>query len=123
MEEGMKKSLLIFVILLICLTNNTAEIFYQDNSFTICSDKDKVYYSVCATDYCDNSSGYTSSIMYQGTAPLWKISTTEIDTTIYCYPDLDGDIQTLHTEGDDYWIRINSHWLCVGDDESNQHTD
>lgn len=101
----------------------TSDTFYQDNSFSIGSDNDKVYYSVCAIDYCAHFSSYTSSIMYQGTSPLWKISNVENDTIIYCEPDKDGVIQTLHTESDNYWVRINGQRLLIGDDEGNQHVD
>gem|GEM_PF-1661751 len=117
----MKKSLLIFIVLLICLTNITAEIFYPGNSSVTCSDKDKVYYSVCAIDYCDNVSGYTSSIMYHGTAPLWKPAITEQDTIIYSIRELDGRVYSYNFEYNEYWVDI-SHWaLSAGDDESDFH--
>ncbi len=121
MEEGMKKSFLGVFGLFICLTNITADTFYQDNSFTIDSDQDKVYYSVCATDYCDDSSGYTSSIIYQGTAPLWKPAISEQDTIIYSIRESDGRVYSYNFEYNEYWVDI-SHWaLSAGDDESNFH--
>jgi hypothetical protein len=119
----MNRNSLIFLVAIICSVGLFAKPLYQDNSFTIGSDNDKVYYSVCAVDYCGNSSNYTASIMYQGTSPLWKTSIVENDTIIYSESDLDGDIQALHTDGDDYWIRINGQRILVGDDESNQHID
>ncbi|MBU0710724.1 hypothetical protein KJ762_14785 [bacterium] len=119
----MKRKSLIFLAAIIGSVGLFAKPFSQDNSVTIGSDNDKVYYSICALDYCGNSSSYTSSIMYQGTSPLWKTSIVENDTIIYSESDLDGDIQTLHTESDDYWVRISGQRILVGDDETNQHID
>jgi len=97
----------------------TTDTFYQDNSFSIGSDKDKVYYSVCAVDYCDNSSNYTSSVIFQGTAPLWKANQVEEkDTVIYCISELDGIVYTYNFAWDEYWSFISGKYLLVGDDES-----
>ncbi|MBU0710720.1 S8 family serine peptidase [bacterium] len=98
----------------------TSDTFYQDNSFTIGSDNDKVYYSVCAVDYCGNSSSYTSSIMYQGTPPLWKTSIVENDTIIYCEPDLDGTIFSYEYDPDTFFVSVNNLYLLAGDDDNNQ---
>lgn len=58
--------------------------------------------------------------MYQGTSPLWKISNVEIDTTIYCYPDLDGVIQSYEYNPDTFFTYINGLYLITGDDDNNQ---
>jgi subtilisin family serine protease len=99
----------------------TSDTFYQDNSFTIGSDNDKVYYSVCAVDYCANSSSYTSSIMYQGTSPLWKTTTNDRNTVIYSVQELDGRVCSYTFECDEYWVDISHRTLSAGDDESNDH--
>jgi len=117
----MKRKSLIFLAAIIGSVGLFAKPFYQDNSFSIGSDNDKVYYSVCAVDYCANSSSYTSSIMYQGTSPLWKTTTNEQDTVIYSVQKLDGRVYSYNYEHDEYWVDI-SHWtLSAGDDESNDH--
>ncbi|MCD6440601.1 MAG: T9SS type A sorting domain-containing protein [Candidatus Marinimicrobia bacterium] len=116
----MKRKFLIFLAAIICSVGLFAKPFYQDNSFTIGSDNDKVYYSVCAVDYCGNSSSYTSSIIYQGTAPLWKISNVENDTIIYCDPDLDGTIFSYEYNPDTFFAYVNNLHLLIGDDDNNQ---
>jgi len=69
----------------------------------------------------DNISGYTASIMYQGTSPLWKLSTNEYDTTIYSIPRLDGRVCSYNFDSDEYWTDT-THWtLSCGDDESELH--
>jgi len=97
----------------------TTDTFYQDNSFSVGSDKDKVYYSVCAVDYCSNSSDYTSSIIFQGTSPLWKTNQVEEeDTVIFCTSELDGIAYTYNFDWDEYWSYTTGKYLLVGDDES-----
>jgi len=115
-----KRKFLIFLAAIIGSAGLFAKPFYQDNSFTIGSDNDKVYYSVCAVDYCENSSSYTSSIIYQGTAPLWKISNVENDTIIYCDPDLDGTIFSYEYDPDTFFAYVNNLHLLIGDNDNNQ---
>ena len=99
-----------------------SDTFYQDNSFSIGSDKDKVYYSVCAVDYCNNSSNYTSCVMYQGTSPLWKTTGNVKDTIIYSDPNLDGRVCTYPIESaDDYWVDNDYSQLLCGDNEDQFH--
>ncbi|MBU0713374.1 hypothetical protein KJ762_15990 [bacterium] len=117
----MNRYSLFFLATIICFVGLFSKPFSQDNSFTIGSDRDKVYYSVCTGDYYGNYSDYTSPILYQGTAPLWKPTTNKHDTMIYSIQKLDGRVCSYNFEYDGYWVDI-SHWtLSAGDDESNDH--
>lgn len=95
----------------------TTDTFYQDNSFSIGSDRDRAYYSVCAVDYCSNYSNYTSSVMYQGTSPLWKPAFVDQDTVVYSIPNLDGRVEGDVFESNNYWTVADLITLICGDFE------
>ncbi len=94
-----------------------SDTFYQDNSFSIGSDRDRVYYSVCAVDYCSNYSNYTSSVMYQGTSPLWKAAFIDQDTIIYSNPDIDGNVLGDVFESNNHWTVTDWEHMICGDFE------